>query len=212
MAETQTAAQTVAQTAAQTAAQDTTQQVTSTAPVTKVKNPRRVAAGKAIAVGRRQAREEQEKKIAHADAIIANDQLRKAQEEARKAEEVVAQPFEAPAAESQTLTTTQWLSVASIIVSLAAIYYKREEIRGAVAKIKAPAKAPTPNAVAPKRVASGRWINFLIECFILIIYNDCRFPHKSCGCWWCGRDVELLNDKDCPAMGLLHIRDIKDMR
>jgi len=53
MAETQTAAQTM----------DTTQQVTSTAPVTKVKNPRRLAAGKAIAVGRRQVQEEQEKNI-----------------------------------------------------------------------------------------------------------------------------------------------------
>jgi len=156
MAETQTAAQT----AVQTSTQDTTQQVTSQIPITRiVKNLKRVAAGKKIAEKRRLAREEQNKKIAEADAIRANDQLRKAQEEAKKAEEVVAPPFEAPAAppvaapavESQTLTTTQWLSVASIIVSLAAIYYKREEIRGAVAKIKAPAKAPTPNAVAPKK-------------------------------------------------------------
>jgi len=50
------------------------------------------------------------------------------------------------------LTTTQWLSVASIIVSLAAIYYKREEIRGALTKIKAPnVKAPEPQVVAPKK-------------------------------------------------------------
>jgi len=75
-----------------TTQQDTTQQVTSTAPATGVKNPKRVAAGKAIAEKRRKAREEQEKKIAEADAIRANDQLRKAQEEARKAEEVVAPP------------------------------------------------------------------------------------------------------------------------
>jgi len=40
---------------------DTTQQVTSIAPVTKVKNPKRVAAGKAIAEKARQAREEQKK-------------------------------------------------------------------------------------------------------------------------------------------------------
>jgi len=128
MAETQTAAQTA----------DTTQQVTSQIPVTggKKPNPKRQAAGRAIAAKNRQAREGQAKKIAKAEAIIANDQLRKAQEEAKKAEEVVAPPFEAPAAppaavaESQTLTTTQWLSIASIIVSLAAIYYKREEIRG----------------------------------------------------------------------------------
>jgi len=144
----------------------TTQQVTSQIPVTSQKNPKRVAAGKAIAEKRRQAREEQNKKIAEADAIMANERLRKAQEEARKAEAVVDPPVDAPvsapaaapvsapaaapvsapaAAESQTLTTTQWLSVASIIVSLAAIYYKREEIKGTIAKIKAPAK-PTPMA------------------------------------------------------------------
>ena len=40
---------------------DTTQQVTSNAPVTSVKNPKRVAAGKAIAEKDRQAREEQKK-------------------------------------------------------------------------------------------------------------------------------------------------------
>ena len=111
---------------------DTTQQVTSNAPVT-IKNPKRVAAGKAIAEKNRQAREEQKKKLAEADAIIANEQLRKAEEAARKAEEAVkAPPVEVPAAEtttpaadsqtltttkaadSETLTTTQWLSVISI--------------------------------------------------------------------------------------------------
>jgi len=71
---------------------DTTQQVTSNVPVTKIKNPKRVAAGKAIAEKRRQANEEQKKKLAEADSIIANEQLRKAQEEARKAKEVVDPP------------------------------------------------------------------------------------------------------------------------
>jgi len=141
---------------------DTTQQVTSQIPTTRVitKNPKRVAAGKATAEKRRLAREEQNKKIAEADAIKANERLRKAQEEARKAEEVVAPPVEVSAAppaakaESQNLTTTQWLSVASIIVSLAAIYYKREEIKGAIEKVKAPApmKSTAPvNVVAPKK-------------------------------------------------------------
>ena len=142
---------------------DITQQVTSQIPITQPseKNPKRVAAGKAIAEKRRQAREAQAKKIAEADEIIANENLRKAQEEARKAKEVVDPPveMEAPvatpaAAESQTLTTTQWLSIASIIVSLVAIYYKREEIKGAVAKIKlakAPAKEPVLTAPKKKR-------------------------------------------------------------
>ena len=142
---------------AQTA--DTTQQVTSQIPVTtpSQKNPNRVAAGKAIAEKRRQTREEQNKKLAEAEAVMAKDRLRRAEEEARKAEAVVDSPFEipttAPPAESN-LTTTQWLSIASIIVSLVAIYYKREELKGVVAKIKSPktpAPAKEPVLTAPKK-------------------------------------------------------------
>jgi len=153
---------------ADTQTADTTQQVTSQIPIASPsqKNPKRVAAGKAIAEKRRQAREEQNKKLAEANAIMANERVRKAQEDARKAqedarkgeEEVVDPPVETPvsppAAESQTLTTTQWLSIASIIVSLAAIYYKREEIKGTIAKIKlakAPAITNEPVLTAPKK-------------------------------------------------------------
>jgi len=145
---------------AQTA--DTTQQVTSQIPVASQKNPKRVAAGKLIAEKRRRAREEQAKKIAEADEIMANERLRKAQEEVREAKAVVGPPVEdplmAPMAAESNLTTTQWLSIASIIVSLAAIYYKREEIKGTIAMIKTPAnKAPTkvpskePVFSAPKK-------------------------------------------------------------
>ena len=115
---------------------DTTQQVTSQIPAAAPsgKNPKRVAAGKAIAEKKRLAREEQAKKIAEADEIIANERLRKAQEEVREAKAVVGPPVEnvvAPVAAPATdLTTTQWLSIASIIVSLVAIYYKREELKG----------------------------------------------------------------------------------
>ena len=145
---------------------DITQQVTSQIPITSpcLKNPKRVAAGKLIAERTRQAREEQKKKLAEAEAIMAKEELRKAEEKARKAEAVVDPPVEmqAPvatpaAAESQTLTTTQWLSIASIIVSLVAIYYKREEIKGAVAKIKlakAPAKEPVLTAPKKKGIRS----------------------------------------------------------
>ena len=128
---------------------DTTQQVTSQIPITGPiqKNPKRVAAGKAIAEKRRQAREEQNKKLAEADAVIKKERLRKVQEEARKAEEAVAgppveDPVVAPATTPPAMTTTQWLSIASIIVSLAAIYYKREELKGAITNIKAPVKEP----------------------------------------------------------------------
>ena len=139
---------------------DTTQQVTSNALVTSVKNPKCVTAGKAIAEKNRQAREEQKKKFAEADAIIANEQLRKAEEAARKAEEAVkAPPVEAPAVEpvktpavvtepktEDALTTTQWLSVISIIISLVGIYYRREEIKKVFAQKTWP-KASTPPPV-----------------------------------------------------------------
>jgi len=75
---------------------DITQQATSNVPasdlVGKLKNPNRVAAGKAIAEKRRQAREEQKEKLAEADAIVAKEAARKAQEEARKAQELVEVP------------------------------------------------------------------------------------------------------------------------
>ena len=119
---------------------DTTQQVTSKVPTTHVKNPKRVAAGKATAERTRQAREAQKKKMAEADLIFANEQLKKAQEGAKKADEAL--PDTAPPKTetvSQTLTTTQWLSVISIAISLVGIYYKRQEIKNALSKLKAPA-------------------------------------------------------------------------
>jgi len=149
---------------------DITQQVTSKVPVTKVKNPKRVAAGKLITEKSRQGREEQKKKLAEADSIIANEQLRKAEESARKAEEVVKAPTveakevaEAPTVEAEpkktedALTTTQWLSVISIIISVVGIYYKREEIKKSFAKAKA-VMAPTPpvDVKAPIKKSGNR--------------------------------------------------------
>jgi len=118
---------------------ETTQQVTSKTPVIKIKNPKRVEAGKKIAEKTRQAREEQKKKLAEAEIIIANEQLAKAA--AEPVETPPAVEAETPAAEPQTkdaLTTTQWLSVISII-SVVGIYYKREEIKKVFAQ-----KGPTP--------------------------------------------------------------------
>ena len=103
---------------------DTTQQVTSETPTTKLKNPKRVAAGKAIAEKTKRACKEQKKALADTQIIIANEKLQK------KADPPVAEP---PVAEPQlvavettrnVLTTTKWLNVISIFLSMAGIYYK----------------------------------------------------------------------------------------
>ena len=121
------------------------QQVTSKTPETKQKNPKRVAAGKAIAERTRIAREAQKKALIEAQSIIA---------QAKKADPVSDSPAPPSVAEppsAKVLTTTQWLSVISIIVSLVGVYYKREEIKNVFAKPPSPV-LPTPSHVdaAPK--------------------------------------------------------------
>ena len=108
---------------------DTTQQVTSKTPATKQKNPKRVAAGKAVAERTRIAREEQKKALINAQSMIAKNQTKVVPPSADP-------PPNTPSAEStkNVLTTTRWLSVISIVVSLAGIYYKREEIKGLLTK------------------------------------------------------------------------------
>ena len=106
------------------------EQVTSKAPATKQKNPKRVAAGKAIAERTRIAREAQKKALIESQSFIA--QMKKADpvaEPAAPPAEPPAQPADPPSETKNFLTTTQWLSVISIVVSLAGIYYKREEIK-----------------------------------------------------------------------------------
>ena len=143
----------------------TTLQVTSKVPspqaTTIFKNPKRVAAGKAIAEKTRLAREAQKQKLAEADIIIANDRLKKAQEEAKKADK--SPPAATPAATpettpettlpketvSQTLSTTQWLSVIAIGVSMVGVYYNRQALKNRFYKIKAPASAKPAPASAP---------------------------------------------------------------
>ena len=128
-----------------------TQQVTSKTPATKQKNPKRVAASKAIAERTRIAREAQKKALIEAQSIIAQ----------AKKDDPVAPPDEPPAPPADppsettknVLTTTQWLSVISIVVSLAGIYYKRKEIKNSfLPKKAAPVlpRAPPPVDAAPK--------------------------------------------------------------
>ena len=125
------------------------QQVTSKTPATKQKNPKRVAAGTAIAERTRIAREAQKKALIEAQSITAP----------AKPADPVAEPPAPPSvaapdeATKNVLTTTQWLSVISIVVSLVGIYYKREEIKNVFAKkAPPPARKPPPAHVdvAPK--------------------------------------------------------------
>ena len=136
---------------------DSTQQVTSTAPVTKIKNPKRVAAGKAIAEKTKQAHEAQRKKLAEADVIIANSRLKKAEAAALKKAEASA-AVDLPEPETRNvLTTMQWLSAISIFLSVVGIYYKREEIKKIITK-KPPQTPPPPSPVdvTPPPVAPQR--------------------------------------------------------
>ena len=116
---------------------DSTQQMTSKTPATRQKIPKRVAAGKAVAEKTKQAREAQKKVLSEAQIIIANNQLKQT---AAVDPPAVADPPPPPhphvegESTKNVLTSTQWLSVISIIVSFAGIYYKREEIKGLLTK------------------------------------------------------------------------------
>ena len=127
---------------------DITQQVTSKTLVIKQKNPKRVAAGKLIAEKTRLAREAQKKKAAEADMIIAKNQLKKA-EAAAAADPPAAEPADDTPPSKNVLTTTQWLSVISIIISVVSIYYKRE-IKKVFTKNLPQAPPPSPLAAAPQ--------------------------------------------------------------
>ena len=122
------------------------QQVTSKTPPTRQKNPKRVAAGKATAEKTRIAREAQKKAFIEAQGIIAQANP-PAEAQAKPPADPVA---DTPSAETtkKVLTTTQWLSIISIAVSVAGIYYKREEIKNLLSKKAGPPpRAPPPSPV-----------------------------------------------------------------
>ena len=129
---------------------DQTQQVTSINPATKQKNPKRVAAGKATAEKTRIAREAQKKQLIEAQSIIAKNDAKPPAADPPVAEPPAADPL---SESKNVLTTTQWLSVISIVVSLAGIYYKREEIKNRFLPKKATPslpRAPPPVDATPK--------------------------------------------------------------
>ena len=145
---------------------DITQQATTPTPTTapRAKNPKRVAAGKAVAERTRLAREQQKKAAAEAAIIIANN---KAKAAAPPSNTVAVPEPDPPIADespkstkvdNSSLSTTQWIGVISIVVSLIGIYYKREELKAAFSK-----KTPEPARVElqPVRTTLKRGVKHL---------------------------------------------------
>ena len=137
---------------------ENTQQMTSKTPTTRQKNPKRVAAGKATAERTNIAREVQKKALIEAQSIIATYQAKPPADPVADTPpaSVADTPSAAPETTKNVLTTTQWLSIISIIVSLVGVYYKREEIKSVLSKKPAPLppspvlpRAPPPSPRAP---------------------------------------------------------------
>ena len=127
---------------------DITERATNPAPKPREKNPKRVAAGKLVAERTRIARQQQKKAAAEASVIIASNSAKK--------EPPPPDPAPAPAKTRNPLSINQWLMVGSLFVSLAGIYYKREELKtraetffGEKKEMSEPDPAPAPQ---PKRV------------------------------------------------------------
>ena len=140
---------------------DITQQATTSTPTTApkhVKNPKRVAAGKAVAEKTRLAREQQKKAAAEAAIIIANNKA-KAAAPAPEPDPTIADKTPKSTeginkVDNSSLSTTQWLAVGSIVVSLIGIYYKREELKAVFSKKNTP--EPQPAESQPVRLTVFR--------------------------------------------------------
>jgi len=137
-------------------AADTTQQATTpTATTQRVKNPKRVAAGKIVAERNRLAREEQKKA---AEAYYAEKQAKAATAAPKPASDT---KEESPKGGGLFgLSANQWIGIGGIGVSLAGLYYKREELmamaNAALDKIRTPKPAPEPASVEPKPARDTR--------------------------------------------------------
>jgi hypothetical protein len=105
---------------------DITQQVTNLTPTQRVKNPKRVAAGKLVAERTRIAREQQKKAADAASLIIANNNARAAASPP--------EPSLTTEKKNSGLSLNQWIGIGSLAVSVAGIYLKREEIAAAFKK------------------------------------------------------------------------------
>ena len=145
---------------------DITQQATTPTPTTapRAKNPKRVAAGKAVAERTRLAREQQKKAAAEAAVIIANN---KAKGSNSVADPPVSEPtptiaddtLKSSKVDNSSLSTTQWIGVIGIVVSLIGIYYKREELKAAFSKKNTP--EPARSELQPARPTQTRVLSHM---------------------------------------------------
>ena len=129
---------------------DITQQATTPTPTTtpqRVKNPKCVAAGKLVAERTRRAREQQKKAAAEAAIILANNKAKAAAPAPEPDPPIADETPKSTGEKNSSLSTTQWLAVASLVVSLIGIYYKREELKAAFSK-----KTPEPARAEPQPV------------------------------------------------------------
>ena len=134
---------------------DITQQATTTAPK-RVKNPKRVAAGKLVAERTRLAREQQKKAAAEAAIIIANNKTKATEPTPTIADQTPKSTEDSNKVDSSSLSTTQWIGVAGIVVSLIGIYYKREELKAVFSKKKTP--EPARAELQPVRTTLNRGV------------------------------------------------------
>ena len=148
-----------------------TQQATTPTPTSipkRAKNPKRVAAGKLVAERTRLAREQQKKAAAEAAIIIANNNAKAAtsnlvatpEPDPLIADETPKSTGDINKVDNSSLSTTQWIGVAGIVVSLIGIYYKREELKAVFSKKKTPEPQPA-RAAQPARTPQPRGVKHL---------------------------------------------------
>ena len=146
---------------------DITQQATTPTPTTaphRAKNPKRVAAGKLVAERTRLAREQQKKAAAEAAIIIANNKTKATAPVSEPDPPIADETPKSTEEKNSSLSTTQWIGVISIVVSLIGIYYKREELKAVFSKKNTPEPQPvrkkTPEP-QPARATQPRGVKHL---------------------------------------------------
>jgi len=133
----------------------TQQATTPTATTQRVKNPKRVAAGKMVVERTRLAREEQKKA---AEAYHAENKAK----DATEAPEPPPEPTPTTEGESPKSggLSANRIAIGGIGVSLLGIYYKSEELKAmakpAFDKFKTPEPAPEPASVEPEPARATR--------------------------------------------------------